>query len=103
MREYRPVFESVTLRGDTGALVHGYMTAAAITGWTIYHHRPDRTHDARWTLRATFGLIDRGLIRKRPLLFSGKRQGLQGYWCFPLIDLQIGDTQMQARLGPPER
>jgi hypothetical protein len=97
------LFESLTIRGDRGTLVHGYLTAAAITGWTVYHHRPDRRHDARWTLHATFGFIDKGLIAKRPLLFSGKREGLKGFWCFPLLDLQIGEKQMQARLGPPER
>lgn len=99
----RPLFEAVTLRGDQGTLVHGYLTAAQITGWTIYHHRPDRTHDARWTLHATFGFVDRGLITKRPMLFSARRQGLKGFWCFPLINLQVGEGRLQALLGPPER
>jgi hypothetical protein len=89
---------NLTLRGDRGALVHGYLTAAGITGWTIYRQGPHR-----WKLIATFGFIDKGLIAKRPLLFSGKREGLKGFWCFPLINLQIGDRQMQAQLGPPER
>jgi hypothetical protein len=97
------LFHALTLRGESGTLVHGYLTAARITHWTVYHHRPDGKHEARWTLRAQFGFIDRGLITKRPLLFSAKRQGLKGFWCFPLRELQIGDTQMQALLGPPER
>jgi len=97
------VFKAITLRGDSGTLVHGYLDAAVLRGWTIYHHQPDRRHDARWTLRASFRFVDRGLITKRPLLFSAKRQGLAGFWCFPLIDIQIGADQMQAQLGPPER
>lgn len=97
------MFKAITLRGDSGAILHGYLTAADVRGWTVYHHQPDRRHDARWTLRAAFRFVDRGLITKRPLLFSAKRQGLPGLWCFPLIDIQIGDGQMQARLGPPER
>lgn len=97
------MFKTITLRGDSGAIVHGYLTAANLTGWTVSHHQPDRRHDARWVLRASFRFVDRGLITKRPLLFSAKRQGLAGFWCFPLIDVQVGNGQMQAHLGPPER
>lgn len=93
----RALFDKLTLRGDSGALTFGHATAARLTSWTIYRYGPQQ-----WKLIATFGFVDKGLITRRPLLFSGKRQGLKGLWCFPLIDLQIGDTQMRAQLGPPE-
>ena len=99
------MFERLYLRGTAGAILFGYKDAAVLRGWTVYHHRPDAKHDDRWTLVATFARVDKYLLRQRPLVFSAKRDGLQGLWCFPLHDssVQIGDTQLTATLGPPER
>lgn len=99
------MFERLRLRGTTGAILWGYREAAQLRGWTIVYHKPDLTHDNRWTLVATFQRIDKFSLRQRPLLFSAAREGLQGYWCWPLdpASIQIGDAQMTATLGPPEQ
>lgn len=99
------MFNRVRLRGDTGAILWGYREAAALKAWTIFYHRPDLRHDGRWTLTATFARVDKGHIRRRPLLFTAARAGLKGLWCWSLKpdSIQIGETQMQAILGPPEQ
>jgi hypothetical protein len=98
------VFESVTLRGTAGSILWGYREAAALRAWTIYHHRPDGQHDARWTLRASFARVNRFELRQRPLLFTAYRPGLPPS-CWPLhtASIQIGDTQLLATLGHPEQ
>jgi hypothetical protein len=98
------VFEAVTLRGVTGSILWGYRVAAELRSWTIYHHRPDVHHDARWTLRATFARVNRFDLRQRPLVFTAPRPGLP-MTCWPLhtASVQVGETQLQATLGPPER
>jgi len=97
------VFQSVTLRGTQGAIVWGYSNAAIVSAWTITHHAPDRTHDARWTLTARLSRIDKFQIRQRPLLFTAPRD--KGRWCWPLNpeSIQVGETQLLATLGPPEQ
>jgi hypothetical protein len=99
------VFDAIRLRGTTGAILWGYRTAAQLQAWSIVYHKPDLTHDNRWTLTATFQRVDRFQLRQRPLLFSAAREGLKGYWCWPLEteSIQIGDVQMTATLGPPEQ
>lgn len=93
------------LRGTTGAVLWGYREAASLKSWHIVHHAPDRTHDARWTLTAVFARVDKFQLRQRPLLFSAAKEGMKGYWCWPLdtASIQIGDTHMTATLGPPEQ
>jgi hypothetical protein len=103
------VLGNVAIRGSTGAILWGanwnVREAATIRQWIIVHHKPDQTHDGRWRLSATFARADKFRLRQRPLLFTGKREGLKGLWCFPLVTetIQIGDTQLVATLGPPER
>lgn len=98
------MFNSITLRGAAGAILWGYRTAAVLQAWTIYHHRPDGDHDARWTLTATFARVNRFELRQRPLLFSAPRPGLP-MSCWPLhtASIQIGETRLVATLGPPEQ
>jgi hypothetical protein len=99
------MFQSIRLFGTTGTILWGeYVPAAELRAWTIRHHRPDRTHDARWTLTATFSRVtNKFALRQRPLHFSAPRAG--GYWHWPLEpqSIQVSDTTLQATLGRPVR
>lgn len=98
------MFESITLRGAAGAILWGYREAATLQAWTIAHHRPDKTHDARWTLRATFARVDKFQLRQRPLVFTAPRPGLpRSCWPLHTASIQMSDTQLIATLGPPEQ
>jgi hypothetical protein len=101
------VFRNLSIRGDTGAILWGYHDAAVLQRWFIVHKEPDRKRGepSRWILTATFARIDHFCLRQRPLMFSAKREGLKGYWCWPLItdSIVMGDASIQAHLGPPEQ
>jgi hypothetical protein len=99
------LLRNVRLRGDTGSIVYGYHEAASLRAWTIVHHEPDATHAGSWQIVATFARVDKFCLRQRPLLFTAKRDGLKGLWCWPLDtrSIQIGETRLIATLGPPER
>jgi len=88
-------YHRVKLRGTAAAILYGYHTAAAVRSWTI------RKHEGAWTLTATIDRADRFQCRQRGLIFSAPRAG--GFWCWPIETLQLGETQLQARLGPPEQ
>jgi hypothetical protein len=96
------VFERLVLRGTAGSILRGYLPAARVRAWRIYHHRPDLKHDARWTLTATIEAVDKFQLRQRPLMFTAARLG--GFWSWPLnaASIQIGETTLTATLGPPE-
>ena len=89
------MFTNVTLRGAAGALMLGYKDAVVVTSWAI------AKVEGAWTLTARVGRADPYLARQRPLLFTAPRPG--GFWAWPLIDLQLGTSQLVAKLGPPER
>ena len=97
------MLNSVALRGGVGSVLWGYHAAADVVSWRITHHRPDPKHAGHWTLVATLRRADKFQLRQRPLMFTAPRQG--GFWCWPLLTdtIQIGDTKMTARLGPPEQ
>jgi len=99
------MLQNVRLRGTTGSITYGYQEAATLRAWTIVHHAPDAKHAGSWQLLATFDRVNKFRLRQRPLLFSAKREGLTGLWCWPLdtTSIQIGDTTLLATLGPPER
>jgi|SRR5580765_1148769 len=99
------MLQNVRLRGDVGSITYGYHEAAVLRSWTIIRREPDHYHDGSWLLSATFTRVNKFMLRQRPLLFSAKRDGLKGLWCWPLdsASIQIGDTRMIATLGPPER
>lgn len=99
------MLNQVSVRGRAGAILWGYRTAAQLTTWRIYHHKPDGKHDDRWVLTATLSRVDKFQLRQRPLMFSGAREGLKGYWCWPLLSATIdaNDTQLTAQLGPPQQ
>jgi hypothetical protein len=100
------MLNNLRLRGTTGAITYGYHDAAILRDWTIVRKcAPDGTQRGPWQLRATFARVDKFILRQRPLLFSGKREGLRGLWCWPLDtpSIQIGDSTLIATLGPPEQ
>jgi hypothetical protein len=99
------MLQNIRLRGTTGTITYGYQEAALLRSWSIIRHQPDGKHDGSWKLLATFERVNKFCLRQRPLLFSAKREGLTGLWCWPLdtASIQVGDTTMIATLGPPER
>lgn len=99
------MFEQITVRGRAGAIVWGYRTAAELTTWRIYHHKPDGQHDDRWVLTAMLARVDKFQLRQRPLVFTAARgAGLKGLWMWPLLSATIAadDRQLTAQLGPPQ-
>jgi hypothetical protein len=96
---------NVRLRGTTGTITYGYQEAAVLRNWTIVRHEPDAKHSGSWQLLAVFERVNKFSLRQRPLLFSAKREGLTGLWCWPLdtASIQVGDKSLIATLGPPER
>jgi hypothetical protein len=97
---------NVRLRGDRGEIVWGYLPAAVLRQWSIARHKPDGQHAGNWRLVATFARVDKSLIVKRPLLMTAPYETpRKGLWCWPLVEesIQIGDQQLAAILGPPER
>ena len=89
------MFDRITLHGGPASLVLGYKDAVVLRTWRI------TKADGRWTLTATVARVDPFLSRQRPLVFAAPRP--QGFWCWPLVDLQLGATHLSATLGPPEQ
>lgn len=73
----------------------GYRDAVVLKTWAI------AKSEGHWTLTAAIARVDPYLSRQRPLLFTAPRPG--GFWAWPLVDLQLGPSQLVAKLGPPER
>lgn len=89
-------FNRVKLHGEAASITYGYHTAAVVRSWVIR-----KREDGCWTLTATIARADRFQCRQRGLLFSAPRDG--GFWCWPIETLTLSETQLQARLGPPEQ
>jgi hypothetical protein len=92
------VFESLTVHGGAGAVMHGYYEAVVVTSWRITRVKDE---GGRWILRATIARIDKAQARRAPLLFTAPRPG--GFWAWPVKTLALGETSLRAELGPPER
>lgn len=82
-------------RGVVGELAWHYYTAAAINGYAIA-----RNHKGEWSLTATVVLADAFKMAQRPLTFVAKHA--KGEWRFPVLGLELHDSRLTARLGPPE-
>ena len=94
------MFRNLKLRGTAGSVSWGYRTAASVRRWTIT--RQEKTGKV-WNLVASIADVDKFQIRQSPLLFTAAREDGTGFWCFPLIDVQIRNNQLHAQLGPPEQ
>lgn len=86
---------TLTLRGSTASLLWGYRTAAVLTSWRIYKEK------GQWMLSATLERADAFQCRQRPLMFTAPRSG--GFWSWGIESVQVGTSQLVAKLGPPEQ
>lgn len=92
-------FHAVRIRGTAGALLWGWREAATFTRWTIRKGGP-----AHWILTATLARVEPVYLRQTPLLFTAPREGTRdGFWAWGVEEVQVGDRQVVARLGPPEQ
>lgn len=86
---------AVTLRGLEARIVWGYRTAAVCRSWTA-----TRTPQGHWTLSARVQRADEYQLRQRPLKFTAPRKG--GFFCFPVVAVNVVSQTLAATLGPPE-
>ena len=92
------MFDSLTIHGGAGSVLWGYRVAVELKRWTITRVKDD---GGRWILSGTFTRVDKFQARQAPLLFTAPRPG--GFWAWPVKTLALGDTNLRASLGPPER
>jgi hypothetical protein len=88
------VFDSLIIHGGAGSLLWGHRVAVEVSAWKIARI------EGRWILRATIARIDRFSARQAPLLFTAPRVG--GLWAWPIVKLDLGETNLRATLGPVE-
>jgi hypothetical protein len=92
------VFQSLTLRGGPASLVWGYRPVAVLTTWRI-----TKTPTGGWQLTATLAGRDRWQVEQaaklKELLFTAPRD--RGRWCWELVDVTVGTTEIRAILGNP--
>lgn len=89
------MFKSIVLRGESGALLWGYRSAASLSKWRV--SRPENA--TTWTLTATVDTVDPFQARQRPLLFTAPRD--KGRWCWEVQEIHISEQQLTATLGQP--
>jgi hypothetical protein len=91
------VFDRLTLHGTRASLLWGYRPVAVLTSWRIVKA------PGAWKLSATFDRADawqcRQAAQHRELLFTAPRD--QGRWCWELLDVNVGTTELRATLGQP--
>jgi len=92
------VFDKLTITGGTGAVLFGHCPVVELTHWRIRRVKAD---GGDWILSATITWIDKFQSRRSPLLFAAPRAG--GFWYWPIDAIEIGDANLLAYLGPPER
>jgi hypothetical protein len=93
------VFDALTIHGGAGALLWGSHVAVELTSWRIVRIKAE---GGQWILTATIGrVVNRLHARQAPLLFTAPRAG--GFWAWPIDAIDLGETNLRAHLGPPER
>src|SRR4030095_3373980 len=97
-------FESLTLRGraDRAEIACGYSCAAQLSAWKVRRARHEETRAWQWLLVAKLGpQVDRFLLRRpHDLRFLAPRRG--GFFCWPILAIEVGEDRLRASLGPPE-
>lgn len=88
------------LSGVVGRIDWHYYTAAGIHGYTVTPP-PRRAKVQEWKLVAVVPLHDAFKMSQRPLVFVA--QHAKGEWRFPVIEYNLRDHRIVARLSPPER
>ena len=92
------MFASLTITGGAGSVLWGSRVAVELKDWRITRIKAE---GGDWILSATIARIDKFSSRQAPLLFTAARP--QGFWCWPVDAIEIGETNLRAHLGPPER
>jgi len=93
------VFDSLTVTGLVGAVMYGSREAVVIKSWRITRSKADGGH---WMLSARIDrVVSLFYARQAPLLFTAPRA--HGFWMWPIDAIEIGETNLRAYLGPPER
>lgn len=91
------MFERLVLHGARASLVWGYRTVATVTEWRI------AKHDGTWRLAAKLTQADRfqcqQAVKLKELHFTAPRDN--GRWCWELVDVMVGTTELRAQLGQP--
>ena len=91
------MFDRLTIRGGRASLLWGYRPVAVLTTWRI------TKAPGAWKLSATLERADAwqcGQAAKyQELLFTAPRD--KGRWCWQLVDVTVGSTELRATLGPP--
>jgi hypothetical protein len=92
------VFQSLTIRGGPASLVWGYRPVATLTTWRI-----TKAATGGWQLTAALTRADRWQVAQaakfKELLFTAPRD--KGRWCWELVDVTVGTTELRAILGNP--
>jgi hypothetical protein len=89
------VFHELTVHGGVGSILWGSRVAVELRTWRIVKV------EKQWILSATVARVDRFQARQAPLIFTAPRAA--GFWCWPIVAIDIGETSLRASLGPPER
>lgn len=92
------MFDSLTIHGGAGSVLWGYRVAVELKSWRITRVKDE---GGAWILRGTIARIDKFQARQAPLLFTAPRPN--GFWAWPIDAIDIGETNLRAYLGPPER
>lgn len=91
------MFDRLTLHGARASLLWGYRPVATLTSWRI------TKAPGAWKLSATLERADRwqcGQAAKlKELHFTAPRD--KGRWCWELLDVNVGTTELRATLGQP--
>ena len=91
------MFDTLTITGAAGTILHGYRDAVVLTAWRITRVK----EEGCWILRGTIARVNRVEARAKPLLFTAPRPG--GFWAWPIQTMDLGEASLRATLGPPER
>lgn len=82
------------ITGRQGEVRWGYYRAATVGSWTIAGTWPEVR------LSGAVSEIDASRMSQRPLVFA--TPNARGSWRWPILELQIQDGALTARLGPRE-
>jgi hypothetical protein len=94
------LFRHLTIRGQTGAVIWSYHTAAALAEWAITKQEPPR-EPPFWQLAARVIRADAFVCRQRPLRFTAVHP--KGQWCWTIESIVVTGDRLYAVLGLPEQ
>ena len=83
------------ISGVVGQIKWSYYIAAAIHGYTVTREGP-----RAFLVRGTVVMSDPFKLSQRPLVFVAPHA--KGEWRWPILDFELRDGVVTARLGAPE-